>query len=278
VFSPYYRRAVRQGRGVPDDHCALNVALYGPGVGRWTMTERGAPQIERRRDAFRIGPSVLCWRGGALTCEIDEVAVPWPRRVRGSVAVRPLASIGARPFVAALDVSGRHRWGPIAPVARVEVDFTAPRLRWRGHGYFDSNDGDEPPAAAIDGWDWQRARLPDGRTAVIYDVRPRSGGGRTEARVIAASFGPDGSALAFEPPPREPLPRSRWALRRHSRSAGPPLLRSTLEDTPFYARSLLETTVLGERVEAVHETLDLRRFEQRWVQALLPFRMPRRAG
>ena len=50
-----------------------------------------------------------------------------------------------------------------------------------------------------------------------------------------------------------------------------------LEDTPFYARSLLATTLLGEPVTAVHESLSMLRFRQRWVQYLLPFRMPRRA-
>ena len=54
-------------------------------------------------------------------------------------------------------------------------------------------------------------------------------------------------------------------------------VRRTLEDTPFYARSVLSQRLLGEDVTAVHESLSLDRFRTRWVQALLPFRMPRRA-
>ena len=50
----------------------------------------------------------------------------------------------------------------------------------------------------------------------------------------------------------------------------------TLEDTPFYTRSLLSARLLGERVAAVHESLSLDRFRTGWVQMLLPFRMPRR--
>ncbi|MEO0729623.1 MAG: carotenoid 1,2-hydratase, partial [Pseudomonadota bacterium] len=46
-------------------------------------------------------------------------------------------------------------------------------------------------------------------------------------------------------------------------------------DTPFYARSELETHVLGERAPAVHESLSLERFKAAWVKCLLPFRMPR---
>ena len=52
----------------------------------------------------------------------------------------------------------------------------------------------------------------------------------------------------------------------------------TLEDTPFYARSLLDTCLLGEPVHGVHESLDLERFRSGWVQMLLPFRMPRRSA
>jgi carotenoid 1,2-hydratase len=40
---------------------------------------------------------------------------------------------------------------------------------------------------------------------------------------------------------------------------------------------VLSQRLLGEDVIAVHESLSLDRFRSRWVQALLPFRMPRRA-
>jgi carotenoid 1,2-hydratase len=63
----------------------------------------------------------------------------------------------------------------------------------------------------------------------------------------------------------------------HSYQEGPEAarIRRSLEDTPFYARSLLDCRILGHRVEAVHETLDARRFALWWVQNLLPWRMPR---
>jgi carotenoid 1,2-hydratase len=50
-----------------------------------------------------------------------------------------------------------------------------------------------------------------------------------------------------------------------------------LEDTPFYARSNVAGRLLGENILAFHESLDLDRFDSRWVEVLLPFRMPRRA-
>jgi len=50
----------------------------------------------------------------------------------------------------------------------------------------------------------------------------------------------------------------------------------TLTDSPFYARSVIETRLLGQTLTAVHESLDMARFTAPWVQAMLPFRVPRR--
>lgn len=52
-------------------------------------------------------------------------------------------------------------------------------------------------------------------------------------------------------------------------------MRRTLTDAPFYARSVIGTHLLGEPVTAIHESLSLTRFASPWVQAMLPFRMPR---
>jgi carotenoid 1,2-hydratase len=53
-------------------------------------------------------------------------------------------------------------------------------------------------------------------------------------------------------------------------------LAQTLEDTPFYARSLVRAKLAGQPAFGVHETLSAERFATPWVQAMLPFRMPRR--
>lgn len=52
----------------------------------------------------------------------------------------------------------------------------------------------------------------------------------------------------------------------------------TYEDTPFYTRSQLHRMGPQGPEQVMHESLDLRRFGSRWVQTLLPFRMPRRSG
>jgi carotenoid 1,2-hydratase len=271
VFSPYYRRAfVSNPATLAEDHCALNVCLYSPGAGRWTMTERGQRHIAREASRFAIGPSQLHWNGQSLVVDIAERGAPLPRRVRGRVTLHPL---GLSNFCTALDANGRHRWGPIAPCARVEVDLQEPGLRWQGQAYFDSNEGDEPIERAFERWDWLRAPLPDGRCAVLYDVQPR----HSEPRLIGARFAPDGRYENFAAPTRQDLPPTRWwrVPRRVPTEGAPAVVQRTLEDTPFYARSLLRLSLGGQTTEAMHESLDVARLTSPVVQRMLKYRMPR---
>jgi carotenoid 1,2-hydratase len=237
------------------------------------MTERGRPAVTRERLALAIGPSSLRWEGDALRIRIDELAVPWPARLRGELRVHPQMQVGRR---FALDAAGRHHWQPIAPRARVELHLDAPELRWHGHGYLDSNRGDEPLEAGFKHWQWSRADLSGGRSAVLYEAQSRRAG----ATGLALEFGRDGAVQTFEPPASAALPRTGWRIDRATRSdpAVPARVQRTLEDTPFYARSLVHAGWLGEPVTAMHESLSLDRFAQPVVQAMLPFRMPRRRG
>ena len=233
------------------------------------MTERGARHCAREADRLTIGPSGLHWDGEGLTITIDEVGVPLPRRIRGTVRVVPDRLFG---FSTALDAGGHHHWGPIAPRARVEVDLQQPAQRWRGHGYLDSNQGDEPVGTAFREWDWSRGQLADGSTAVIYDVEPGQPGGR----LLALRFHADGRVTEFDPPPLRNLPRTAWRLPRRMRSDSPVRVLQQLEDTPFYQRAMLQSQLLGEEVTSFHETLNVRRLVSPIVQAMLPWRMPRR--
>ena len=254
-----------------DNFCALNVALYGKAGRRWAMTERGSSNIERGQDHYRIGPSSLHWDGKALHIAFDEINVPIPMRVRGRVTVRPE---GLCQFVTPLDNAGRHRWGPIAPCSRVEVNLESPKVRWSGHAYMDSNEGDEPVEKGFRNWDWARAEMANGDTTVIYDVRPLEGAGR----VVAQRFSRGGDSTGFEAPQRHNLPASGWRIARAmgSEAETTPQVLSTLEDTPFYVRSLVKTRLLGEDVTAIHESLDIPRLVSLPVRLMLPWRMPRR--
>lgn len=272
VFSPYYAAARRRGAGQPENYCALNVALYGSSK-RWALTERGQTALKRTTQQLSIGPSSVRWDGRDLIVEIDEITVPIPSRIRGAVRLTP-AAIVRETFT--LAERGNHRWRPIAPVARVTVEMESPELSWTGPGYLDWNAGDEPVEDAFSGWHWSRAAGAAGAT-VFYDGERRREGAFSLALEIAS----DGSTRRIQPPPICPLPTTPiWRIARKTRSDpnNPATIQRTCEDTPFYARSVIDLSVAGRRMHAMHESLDLDRFKSRWVQTLLPFRMPRRPG
>lgn len=278
MFSPYYARARRRlgdAGARPEAHCALNLSLYRRPPGRshyeslWAMTERGARQLQRSERALTIGPSRLAWGAdGDLHIDVDEWTVPWPQRLRGHLHLQP-RQLPGRGF--ALDAAGRHQWQPIAPRAYIELAFDAPRLRWQGEAYLDANVGTRPLERDFSSWQWSRSALPDQRGQVLYEVQTADG----SERALSLDFAADGHIRTLPPAPRQDLPATDWGLARHSRAGQPPELLTTLESGPFYCRSLLRDAEDGTL--SIHESLSLQRFSQPWVQALLPFRMPRRA-
>jgi carotenoid 1,2-hydratase len=269
VFSPYYAFARRRRPADPRDHCALNVALYGDGGKHWAMTERRRKAIERSENEFVIGPSCVDWNGEALTFRIDEVTNPVPSRLQGTVRVYPSA-LTRETF--ALDAGARHRWWPIAPCSRVQVDFRQPATRWLGEGYFDMNHGDAPLEDQFSGWQWSRAGTRRG-TIISYDTFARDDGDTS----LALRFDRSGAVDHLPPLPRANLPATGWRIPRTARGdeQQPIKVKRTLEDAPFYARSQLSAKLFGETTDVMHESLSLDRFRMPIVQAMLPFRMPR---
>jgi carotenoid 1,2-hydratase len=232
------------------------------------MTEHRRGAVERTADAFRVGPSRLRWQDDTFVIEIDEQTVPVPSHLRGTVRVHPTA---ATRHGVTLDANGRHRWRPIAPHARVELDFTAPALRWSGHGYLDSNHGDEPLETGFTSWHWSRSRQPDGTTRVFYDTLRRDG----STLELALEFDRTGEVSTCPAPPSVALPPTLWRIDRRIRAADELVQRvQVVEDTPFYARSMA-MAANPAAAQLVHESLSLDRFSRRWVQTLLPFRMRR---
>ena len=269
VFSPYYAWGRRAGGGDPDNFCCLNVALYNRQARRWSMTERGRRSCLREASRFVIGPSQLRWDGDSLQVHIDEVCTPLPQRIRGDICITPQRLFG---FSTALDAQGKHRWGPIAPSARIAVNLSAPDQQWSGQAYLDSNEGDEPIDKAFHQWDWSRSRLADGSTAVLYDMQYAD----RQERLLALRFDREGQVHAFDAPPRRALPPTRWRVTRRMRSSAPVQIQEQLEDTPFYQRALLKSDLLGETVSSFHESLSIPRLVSPLVRAMLPWRMPRR--
>ncbi|MEL6363679.1 MAG: carotenoid 1,2-hydratase [Pseudomonadota bacterium] len=267
VFSPYYALS---GRKDPENHCTLNVALYGPKA-RWAMTERGRGRVRRSASEFSIAKSALDWDGETLTVEINEFGAPLPTPLRGRVRLHA-PWINEREFE--IDPAGRHRWRPLCPASRVEVEMRDPGLSWSGWSYFDTNDGDAPLEADFREWHWSRAMLDEGGVAICYDTEPRE----SLPRGLALKFDRKGTLAEFDAPLQRVLPPATiWRAPRLLRSeteTGAKVVR-TLEDAPFYSRSEVETELFGARRRAVHESLAGDRLASPLVKALLPFRMPR---
>lgn len=273
VFSPYYASSRRRGRSDPFNHCAVNAILYSDSGKRWAMTERSGDQLVSDADGISIGRSSMRWLDGKLVVEIDELSNPIPRRMRGRVVLSPG---NMNHEVLSLHSNGRHNWWPVAPRATATVEFEMPDRRFSGSAYLDSNFGDEPLESGFRRWDWTRRERPpaDGvTTSLTYHVVQKDGHENTIALALA-----DSGELVHQPAPlAQRLPASAWRVPRHTRSDLPIVDVKTLEDTPFYARSLLRVGD-SDATDAIlmHESLSLERFRSRWVQWLLPFRMPRR--
>jgi carotenoid 1,2-hydratase len=266
AFSPRWARARElDPRASSLDFSAMNVALRSGGASRWVLTERGASSVTRSADHVAIGSSEMAWEGDALVVRIDERSAPWRERVRGSIRLVPLAR---SELVVDLDPDGLHTWSPRIPVASVAIDFEEPQLRFRGIGYFDMNRGAGPLEETFASWSW--SRVSDGkRVAIAYDVALRDG--RARARAFAGSG--DGELTAAVHDAVVALPTTRFGLPRTARGKdGPITLVRTIEDGPFYARSVVSTTIEGRHALGMHETVSLDRFRSPWVKFLVPFR------
>jgi carotenoid 1,2-hydratase len=270
VFSPYYAWS---NWADPFQHCAINVALYrldGAG-GRWAMTERGAKSLSRDATHFAVGPSHLRWENGVLTADINEITMPIASPLKGTIRLVPDVMTD---YEVVLDTKARHHWRPLAPRARVELKFDAPNLNWSGDGYFDTNRGSEPLERAFQSWHWGRAHR--GKDLMLfYDCLGRD----KRQSQLALQVDPSGAVTQVPSPPTTHLPSTFWRVDRTAwgdQGQATKVIK-TLEDTPFYARSALQSTLGGERVTMMHESLDLDRLKHPIVRAMLPFRMPRRA-
>jgi carotenoid 1,2-hydratase len=94
---------------------------------------------------------------------------------------------------------------------------------------------------------------------------------------LALRFDAAGGVDTISAPPLCALPDTAWGLRRQTRCdlGRLPVELGRLESGPFYSRALLQAQTGDVPVIAMHESLSLRRFSSPWVQAMLPFRMPR---
>ncbi len=206
------------------------------------------------------------WHGERLVVRIDERSAPWGSPVRGTVKLTPLS---VSDLSVPLDPRGVHTWSPRIPLARVEVDFEEPRVKFEGTGYFDLNRGSAPLEDTFASWSWSRTSHGDEAT-IAYDVALRDGSARARAFKVALG----GELQSIDAGVSVDLPSTRFGLSRTGRSSSTPMaIVRTLEDGPFYARSLVSTTSAGRQAFGMHETVSLDRFRSPWVRFLVPFRM-----
>jgi carotenoid 1,2-hydratase len=268
VFSPYYYSARQRGRGDPRQFCAINIASYGPRANAWSMTERCARQLHTTPDLMRVGKNAVRKRDASVQIAIDDRTMPWLRRISGDINITAEHSSGR---VFTLDEGRRHQWQPIAPSARINVALQRPGLNWQGDAYVDTNAGERPLEADFRRWNWSSVRKPGGGADIFYDVIERSDR-RHSIALSADRFNQVSTRMA---PATRTLHKSRWGVVRESQHGASASVIKTLEDAPFYARSLLSVDIAGESSVAMHESLSLERFSSAWVRLLLPFRMPR---
>ncbi|MEL7536707.1 MAG: carotenoid 1,2-hydratase [Pseudomonadota bacterium] len=266
VFSPFYARACDRGDAVAADYCAFNVGLYGPSSRHtWVFTEFESAAVARTADTFELGRNRLAWDGQTLTIDVDDRSAPLHGVVRGQIRVTPQALTGAPFRFGNLE---RHGWWPIAPKCGVTVSVASPGIAWHGSGYLDMNFGDEPLHEGFDDWQW--CRWHDADTAAIqYHARHRGGGETALALTIANS----GDVAHGTLPAVATLSRTLWGIDRAWYSDDASASVSTIDDTPFYARSLVHRTHPPGASPLMHESLSLHRFRRAWVRRLLPFRM-----
>lgn len=281
VFSPYYKRA-RKTRAVdPLQHCSVNVVLYGK-KNYWCMTERHRDDVQVESNHIAIGPSSLSYsatneNSGKLTIDVNEWTVPLPQRVKGQIVVDVQLQHDAQ---FNLDKKNCHQWWPAGPNSSISVNLEHPHKRWQGNAYVDMNQGKQPIENDLRYWSWSRFRLPSG-THIQYDVfnnkiETDTASNADPDKAISIHVANNGMVQQIEPSTLYSLDRTAWRMNRHARSDDScPKITHVLENTPFYTRSAIRSSVGRSWVTGINESVSLAHFKKPIVQAMLRFRMPR---
>jgi carotenoid 1,2-hydratase len=266
------------GGGAPaEKHAAINLAIYGEDKtkSRWIFSEYRTG-LDRSEDGLSLGKNSIEWRGDELILRIEEQA-PWSQRgLSGEIRLRAPTR-----YAPAIDLAGNgeHRWYPVAPACSAQVRLSRPSLNFDGVAYHDVNHGSRALEEDFVEWDWSRlgsaASVDSNEGVITYDVVTRGGPDAAHKRRM---FGFGASGLTMLDTSGTELRnggRGFWGVARKpvGDSGTRPRHLRTLEDSPFYTRSLIETTVGAKQYRGVHESLRMDRFVSPVVQCMLPFRI-----
>lgn len=265
LFSPRYSVAARRG-GRPQEHCAVNFALYVRGERRaWVLSEYPKAHATPDGRALAIGRSVLrLTPEGRIVMEVDERTAPWGRPFRARLELTPRSPV--LPEVE-LVPGLPHHWQALAPHAHAHLVVPGAGVDVYARGYHDTNHGAEPLGLRLPGWTWARTHLA-GRTVVDYRLPPG-------VPSLVALASEEGFQLERRESPAAPGALTGWGLRVPARLVAPfpagdvdlgaPRL---LESSPFYAR--LEAH--GAGAETMGEVADFRRFHSPLIRWMAHFR------
>jgi carotenoid 1,2-hydratase len=266
VFSPAYRKARKRAGSEganPLDFCTMNVALYNKsGQQVWALTETST--VSRSAVHLTIGKSTLALSGNTLLISIDEQAAKGSKVIRGTLEIN-LGERLDRSFD--LNGDGKHTWTPIQPTARCKVFLQSPELNFSGAAYVDSNHGVEALEDGFTRWNWSRATSAEGVSWISYETESKN-----EKRALHLFHAEGTLERVIAPAAIQRLSKGTYGLVSTGRIDSLESVQ-TLEDSPFYARSLVTGQIGSHTVTMVHEHVDLDRFAKSWVQFLIPFRM-----
>jgi carotenoid 1,2-hydratase len=277
-FLPGYASAARAGSAPPARQrpSVFFTAVRGGRPWFWALHETDPADVVWEADRVRFGASTLEVRldGGRAqwTAELAgalpgcpwraqvEVEGPLRRATRGEPAAAP------------------HEWTVLSAVARGRASIRAggDALRIDGRAYLDRNTGDRW-LDGLDGldvadWTWGRVALP-GRERVWYVATSRDGAVHARALTVEAdgrsSVAPGGAEVVG-------WRHTAWGLRVPTavtvRGDDPALtvtLRAPIDDSPFYARFLVEAEEAGERGRGFAEVCRPDRIDAAWFRPLL---------
>lgn len=107
----------------------------------------------------------------------------------------------------------------------------------------------------------------------FYDAE-RTDGSKLEAAFLCDE---DGNFQTISAPASKEFKPSLWRVKRNTRTDAGENARQVMNmlDAPFYSRSMVETYIHKERVTGIHEALDMRRFNQHLIKAMIAMRTPR---
>ncbi|WNG14245.1 carotenoid 1,2-hydratase [Cystobacter fuscus] len=263
LFSPRYSVGAPRG-ALPLQHSAVNFALYHRGRGvRWVLSEYPRASVLQEGRELRIGRSRLEYtRDGRVCLEVEERCAPLGGAVRARLVLQP-ESFSTEEVQLVPGVP--HYWRALAPRARAWLSVDSEGVSVEGHGYHDTNHGEELLGARLPGWYWARQHGPE-ETVVEYHLP----GGVAPLRVTASARG---TSCERWPVRAEPLSTrmTGWGLRVPERLVSGPggtTEPRLLESSPFYAR--LEARQGG--LDVMGEVADFQRFHSPFIRWMAHFR------